>query len=429
MKRVLCISPHFPPINAPDMQRLRQSLGFFSENGWQPTVVCVAAEHVEQSDDLLLMEAIPDSLEVVRCGAVPITVSRKLGIGNVGIRSLPHLYLAISKCLKEKDYDLLFFSTTMFVTLILGPVFKKKYGIPFIVDMQDPWRNDYYLGLPRGSKSWKFWVNYRIQSFLEARTMPHCDGILSVSQTYIDVLKDRYKSLKLVPELTLPFSALQSDVETAAKIEKVFFGDDVTNIVYVGRGGADLKRSIDFLFEAFQLLIEENPDIADRVRFHFIGTSYASKGQGQPTILPVAEKFNLERRVTESTDRVPYFEGLQMMKQAHAILIPGSDDLAYNASKIYSCLMAERPIIAIAARQSPMLKILEELGIGGSICFDAEDKEMELSHLKSTISDLCQGVPVDQAIDSIAFRKYTAPEVTRRLCAFFDIVVQGVRGA
>ncbi len=34
MKRVLIISPHFPPINAPDCQRVRMSLPYYRRYGW-----------------------------------------------------------------------------------------------------------------------------------------------------------------------------------------------------------------------------------------------------------------------------------------------------------------------------------------------------------------------------------------------------------
>ena len=37
MRRVLLVSPHFPPTNAPDHQRVRMSLPFYREHGWAPS--------------------------------------------------------------------------------------------------------------------------------------------------------------------------------------------------------------------------------------------------------------------------------------------------------------------------------------------------------------------------------------------------------
>jgi hypothetical protein len=36
MRTLLIVSPHFVPINAPDMQRVRMSLIYFAEFGWKP---------------------------------------------------------------------------------------------------------------------------------------------------------------------------------------------------------------------------------------------------------------------------------------------------------------------------------------------------------------------------------------------------------
>lgn len=43
MKRVLIISPHFPPINAPDMQRVRMSLPYYKDMGWGVPIVTTTA--------------------------------------------------------------------------------------------------------------------------------------------------------------------------------------------------------------------------------------------------------------------------------------------------------------------------------------------------------------------------------------------------
>ena len=41
VKKVLIVSPHFPPLNAPDMQRVRMSLPYFAAEGWEPVVLAL----------------------------------------------------------------------------------------------------------------------------------------------------------------------------------------------------------------------------------------------------------------------------------------------------------------------------------------------------------------------------------------------------
>jgi hypothetical protein len=58
-RHVLIVSPHFPPTNAPDMQRVRMSLPHFHKFGWRASVLAVAPD----PDDLvepLLLDTIPE---------------------------------------------------------------------------------------------------------------------------------------------------------------------------------------------------------------------------------------------------------------------------------------------------------------------------------------------------------------------------------
>src|SRR2546426_4926900 len=90
-KTVLIVSPHFPPINAPDHQRVRMALSHFKEFGWRPIVLAVEPKCSENSRDDSLLATIPDDVEIHRVKALPVGVTRRLGIGNLALRSLPYL--------------------------------------------------------------------------------------------------------------------------------------------------------------------------------------------------------------------------------------------------------------------------------------------------------------------------------------------------
>src|SRR5882672_7859424 len=86
-RRVLIVSPHFPPINAPDHQRIRMSLPHFAEFGWEPTVLAVSPEYVEAVEDRSLLRTVPESTRVIRTRAFPVKQTRHLGVGNLGLRA------------------------------------------------------------------------------------------------------------------------------------------------------------------------------------------------------------------------------------------------------------------------------------------------------------------------------------------------------
>ena len=44
----------------------------------------------------------------------------------------------------QPEVDLIFFSTTQFDAFSLGPTWKRKFGVPYVLDYHDPWVNNYY---------------------------------------------------------------------------------------------------------------------------------------------------------------------------------------------------------------------------------------------------------------------------------------------
>ena len=87
MKKVLIVSPHFPPINAPDMQRVRLALPYLRVNGWEPTVLAVAPDCIEGGvRDPLLEQTYPADVQVIRVKGLSPRATRWAGFGNLWFR-------------------------------------------------------------------------------------------------------------------------------------------------------------------------------------------------------------------------------------------------------------------------------------------------------------------------------------------------------
>jgi hypothetical protein len=106
---------------------------------------------------------------------------------------------------------------------------------------------------------------------------------------------------------------------------------------------------------------------------HFIGTSYAPAGKGRPSIAPVAAEFGLQDMVMESPDRIAYSETLRCLLDADAIVALCSNDPGYTASKIYPCLIARKPLLAICHRDSGVAQVVAEAGGGVCVTFGESD--------------------------------------------------------
>src|SRR5215217_5527684 len=87
-RRLLIISPYFPPTNAADMQRIRMSLPYFKEYGWEAEIVTVDLEYSDMAIDPLLKLSIPQDAVIHYVKALPKKWTSKVGLGSIAIRSL-----------------------------------------------------------------------------------------------------------------------------------------------------------------------------------------------------------------------------------------------------------------------------------------------------------------------------------------------------
>ena len=160
MPRLLIVSPHFPPVNTPDMQRIRMSLPHFVDAGWEVVILTVDDREPLAPVEPDLLATIPRAVRVLRAGAFSRSWSRFVGVNNLGLRTLPFLYLAGRDLLSRQAFDLIYFSTTQFIVCTLGRLWRAEFGAPYVIDLQDPWLSDYYQqpGAPPPPGGWKYRV-------------------------------------------------------------------------------------------------------------------------------------------------------------------------------------------------------------------------------------------------------------------------------
>jgi hypothetical protein len=75
--------------------------------------------------------------------------------------------------------------------------------------------------------------------------------------------------------------------------------------------------------------------------------------------MPVAEELGLEC-VSEMPARIDYLDALTVQLHADAVLMMGSSERHYTASKLYSGLLAKRPVLAVYHEASSVTHILRE---------------------------------------------------------------------
>jgi hypothetical protein len=192
------------------------------------------------------------------------------------------------------------------------------------------------------------------------------------------------------------------------------------NVLYIGRGGKDMYNAINPVFESLKIRLSQDPGLSKKLKLYFIGTSYAPNGQGDPTILPLAKEYGIEDMVTELTDRIGYYHTLDTLQKADALFMPGSDDPAYTASKIYPYLLTRKPLLAIFNAKSPALAVLAEFGVKNAFSYD-ERPDLGVK-ITSFFEEVTNGNAFTEQYNLEAMEKYSARLMTKRQCDLFNLV-------
>jgi glycosyltransferase involved in cell wall biosynthesis len=359
-KRVLIISPHFPPVNAPDMQRVRVALPYFIAAGWEVTVLTVDDPTPTAPLEPELESTVPPAVRIVHAPCWSRHGTGLVGVNNVALRSLPFLFLAGCRLLGGRRYDVVYFSTTMFIVLPLGRLWQMVSGVPYVIDLQDPWITDYYErpGSPPPPGGWKYRVAQGLGRILEGWTMKGAAGLLAVSGAYLETLRRRYPGLNGTPSAELPFGSPDPDLahlRATLKQRPALLPAGGRRLAFAGALGPGQLAAVEVLFAA----IAEARRDGTRVSVHFFGTSYDPSAR--PATLALARQYGLQDCVHEQPGRLRYFDALQVTLEAEANLLLGSTDLAFTPSKILAVLAAGRPVLALAPTGSAMIARLNEL--------------------------------------------------------------------
>ncbi len=301
MPRLLIVSPHFPPVNTPDMQRIRMSLPHFVDAGWEIVVLTVQDNQPLAPIEPDLLATVPRPVRVVRAGAFSRTWSRYLGVNNLGLRTLPYLYDTGRQLLDREAFDLVYFSTTQFIVCTLGRLWQLEFDTPYVIDLQDPWLSDYYQqpGAPPPPGGWKYGISHGLAKLLEGWTLRRAAHVISVSGHYLSVLQQRYRWFKPDAGTVLTFGAPDADFAVArgkvGSTPAMLPPTASIKIAYAGRLGPDMRPALEVLFAAVALF----KDAPRPFELFFFGTSYAPAGQGAATTTELAARHGIGHLVHE----------------------------------------------------------------------------------------------------------------------------------
>jgi glycosyltransferase involved in cell wall biosynthesis len=429
MRRVLMISPHFPPDSTAATHRVRLLAPHMSDRGWQPTVLTVDPRDYEGRLDPALFDSVPPNVRVVRTRAWPARTSRAAGVGDLGLRAFDGLWRGASDLLSREHFDAVFITIYPTYPALLGPLLKRRFSFAFVLDYQDPWVGEWGRSAGPGVDGRPDFKS-RASRFVAARMEPYAlkaaDAVTAVSHVTYEQALERTPEAKPRATAELPIGWDRRDLEfvgNGAGRIAVFPDDGLVHLSYVGTllpTGIDTLRAV---LAAVAALRASSPAAA-RLRLHFFGTSNQRTSDAPARVMPVAAAYGLLDVVTESAPRLDYFEALRVLRDSTAVLLMGSSERHYTPSKVFPALVAERPVVAVLHAASSASDLLHRIGRAPTvrlITYDDRIAQAEVDAIAAQLSALiAEPRYVAAAVDQRVLEPASACSLAGRLANVLD---------
>jgi glycosyltransferase involved in cell wall biosynthesis len=426
-RRVLMVTPHFPPDSSAATHRVRLLAPHLPQYGWEPTVVTVDPRDHEGRVEPALLDLVPAHLRVIRCRAWPADWTRRLGIGDLGLRAFGGLRRACVELLERERFDALFITIYPTYPALLGPLLKRRFHVPFVLDYQDPWVGAWGLTAGPGvdgRPDLKSRLTRTLATRLEPVAVRAVDAITAVSaRTYAGVI-ERNPAARAVPCEEIPIGGEPLDFEhLRAHPRANRYLDAADGRVHLCAVGTLLPLGVETLralLGAVARLRDRRPDVYARLRLWFFGTSNQTAPEAAGRVLPVAREIGVADCVEEIPERIDYLDALTVLMQASAILLLGSSEPHYTASKLYPALLARRPLLALYHEASSVVTILRAVARAPAARLitysDSTPVHERIESIAAALTALLEAPAYDPAaVDLDALHTYSAEALAERL--------------
>lgn len=353
MKNLLIIYPHWPPSNLVGMHRVRLIANFLHEFGWHPMVLTVHPDHYEEKPDPALEKTVSPEVEVIRAPAAPVLrLFGKRLVGDIGLRAFFSLYRAALRLLRARQVDFIWISIPSWYTALLGPLLHRKTRTPYGIDYQDPWVSRL---APYHGRFSKAWFSLQLARILEPIAVRRAALITGVAEAYYaDVLRRNFAH-RPMHHAAMPLGFDSRDHRIDLPDMQPPWSAHEQAFVYAGAFLPQSHLFIRHLFQAAARLRESGAWPAP-ARLYFLGTGF----YGGTTIAEYARQAGVGDLVVEIRERFPFLHILQFLSAAAGVMIIGSTERHYTASKTFQCLLSGRPVFAMLHEASSAAAILAE---------------------------------------------------------------------
>ena len=373
MGKVLMLAHHFPPFVGGGVIRIIKFCKYLPSFGWEPTVITIGQQKALKPDKSLLEELDLSKVSIIHTKPylTPVVLryadklrKKKLSTGHIvmgkneeivndrrnlvrdltktaigWLRKILYGYILIpdkgilwkrnvipyiKKLRKKHEVDLIFSTAPPNSSHLIAMRAKKILNIPWVVDFRDAW-----VGNPFSMPS-AITTSFKIarERKLEREVCEKADIVISATEPATEGLKSRYPSIK-DKFITLPNGYDPADFSPSPRQS---FSSDRLMIKYIGSIGG--SRNPEKFFEVLRKI--KTSDIYDNIEIEFIGSFSYNR-----------QYWEKELSILKFRDTVPHNEAIQIMNDAHVLLLFqlfDSGSMYAVPGKMYEYIASGRPI-------------------------------------------------------------------------------------
>ena len=332
---------------------------------------------------------------------------RLLTVRSIGWRALVPMAFQGLRLLRSRRFDLVYITTTQFSLFLLGPLWRRLTGTPYVLDLHDP--------VCKGGTERYRTTKHRLKrvfsavlaKVIETRTMKLASGVVSVSPHYLEELRRRYPPLRDMwqrrgADIVIPFGARPKDL---AEATRAFAHDGelphpVLRIVYVGAGGTIMVPALRAICRALRLVKQADDALAGRMRIELHGTMHGWREGDERLLWQTACQCGVGNLVEESPARVSYRRSLELLHVASGVLVLGVDHAGYMPSKLFGYALSGKPLLAAVHAASPARACLESNPQLGRLLWFSDEEEMPAGDaarvMRAFLIDVADGKRIDR---------------------------------
>lgn len=419
VKKILIITPHYPPSNLAAVHRSRLFAQHLPSFGWEPVILTVHEDYYEEELDWNLHQLLPANQRIEKVKAFPVTRPRL--IGDIGLRAFYQLRKRALQLVKEETIDFVYIPIPSFYVSLIGPYLHRKTGVKYGIDYIDPWVHVF----PGSDKLFsRHWFSTKLAKWLEPKAVKQASLITGVAEGYYKAVIERNPSLQKTCLFgAMPYGGEISDHAALQHLNLrpyLFQRNEKIQLLYAG---AMLPKAYQPLEEIFRAIAANKEQFAD-VEFHFIGTGKSPNDANGFNIKPLAEQYGLWQTVVfEYPKRIPYLDVLVHLAAVDAVFILGSTEPHYTPSKAYQGVLSGKPILAVLHAESTAVQMLEKAAAGLVIRFAGEKdmKTIAANWMETWNRFFAEAKQFHSAsVKKEVFEKYSATAVTGSLVKLLD---------